>query len=107
MTITRTQFARSLGWIGVVAFLGICFLDQRLHDWQYGWLAYPGIPVTIFLTVLAIKHWGGEEALKQTEKGVIEAFVSFATSGITLALLLFVGVLIFVFGLSVWSLIRS
>jgi hypothetical protein len=107
MTITRLQIARWLGWLGVAAFFGTCFLDRRLHDWHYGWLAYPAIPVTILLTVLAIRRWGGEGALNQTDKGVIEAFVSFAGSGIALALLLFVGVLIFVFGLSVWSLIRS
>lgn len=107
MRVARLQIARWLGWTGVVAFVGICFLDQRLHEFRYGWLTYIAIPVTILLTVLAIKKWGGEAALDQTHKGVIEAFVSFAASTFSLALLLFVGVLVFVFGLSLWSLIRS
>jgi hypothetical protein len=107
MTITRLQIARWLGWVGVVAFFGICFLDGRLREWRYGWVAYPAMAVTIFLTVLATKKWGGKEALDRTHTGVIEAFVSFAVSGASLALLLFVGVLVFIFALSLWSLIRG
>jgi hypothetical protein len=107
VTITCLQIARSLGWLGVAAFFGICFLDRRLQEWSYGWLAYPAIPITVFLTVLAIKAWGGEEALNEIDNGVVEALVSFISSVASLALLLFVGVLVFLFGVSLWSLLRS
>ena len=107
MAITQLQIDRWRGWLGVAAFFGICFLDGRLHEWHYGWIAYPAIPITIPLVVLAIKKWGGEEALKQTDKGIVEALVSFTPSFASLALLLFVGVLVFIFGLSLWSLIRG
>jgi hypothetical protein len=59
------------------------------------------------MTVLAIKAWGGEEALNEIDNGVVEALVSFISSVASLALLLFVGVLVFLFGVSLWSLIRS
>jgi hypothetical protein len=107
VTITRLQIGRSLGWLGVAAFFGICFLDPRLQEWSYGWLAYPAIPITILMTVLAIKAWGGEEALNEIDNGVVEALVSFISSVASLALLLFVGVLVFLFGVSLWSLLRS
>jgi hypothetical protein len=107
MTTTRLEIARWLGWLGVVAFFGICCFDGWLRNWHYGWLAYPAIPVTIFLTVLAIKMWGGKEAVDNTHKGVLEALVSFAASGVSLALLLFVGVLVLLFTISLWSLVRS
>jgi hypothetical protein len=59
------------------------------------------------MTVLAIKAWGGEEALNEIDNGVVEALVSFISSVASLALLLFVGVLVFLFGVSLWSLLRS